>query len=92
MTARDRRLYGWCLAVLVTNMGIVVTGAVVRLTGSGLGCSTWPHCTAGSFTPHAAMGIHSFVEFGNRLLTFVLIAVAIGALVRCYRVRVNAQL
>ena len=92
MTARDRRLYGWCLAVLVTNMGIVVTGAVVRLTGSGLGCSTWPHCTAGSFTPHAAMGIHSFVEFGNRLLTFVLIAVAIGALVRCYRVRVKAQL
>ena len=92
MTARDRRLYGWCLAALVTNMGIVVTGAVVRLTGSGLGCSTWPHCTAGSFTPHAAMGIHSFVEFGNRLLTFVLIAVAIGALVRCYRIRVKAQL
>jgi protoheme IX farnesyltransferase len=73
-------------------MGIVVTGAVVRLTGSGLGCNTWPHCTAGSFTPHEAMGIHSFVEFGNRLLTFVLVAVAIGALVRCYRIKITAQL
>ena len=92
MTARDRLLYGWCIAALVTNMGIVVTGAVVRLTGSGLGCNTWPHCTAGSFTPHEAMGIHSFVEFGNRLLTFVLVAVAIGALVRCYRIKITAQL
>ena len=92
MTSRDGRLYGWCIAALVTNMGIIVTGAVVRLTGSGLGCNTWPHCTAGTFTPHEAMGIHSYVEFGNRLLTFVLVAVAIGLLVRCYRVRVTAQL
>ena len=92
MTSRDGRLYGWCIAALVTNMGIIVTGAVVRLTGSGLGCNTWPHCTAGTFTPPDAMGIHSYVEFGNRLLTFVLVAVAIGLLVRCYRVRVTAQL
>ena len=82
MTSRDRRLYGWCIAALITNMGIIVTGAVVRLTGSGLGCNTWPHCTAGTFTPHEEMGIHSYVEFGNRLLTFVLVAVAIGLLVR----------
>ncbi|WCC79312.1 COX15/CtaA family protein [Cutibacterium equinum] len=92
MTSHDRRLYGWCIAALITNMGIIVTGAVVRLTGSGLGCDTWPRCTAGTFTPHGEMGIHSYVEFGNRLLTFVLVAVAIGLLVRCYRIHVTAQL
>ncbi|MGK2309184.1 COX15/CtaA family protein [Cutibacterium sp. V970] len=92
MTSRDRRLHGWCIAALVTNMGIIVTGAVVRLTGSGLGCDTWPRCTAGKYTPHEAMGIHPYVEVGNRLLTFILVAVAISLLVRCYRVRVTSQL
>ena len=59
-------------------MLIVVTGGVVRLTGSGLGCPTWPRCTDQSFVPHRALGIHSAIEFGNRMLTFVVAAVAIA--------------
>ena len=66
------------VANLVAQIGIVVTGGAVRLTGSGLGCSTWPQCEPGRFTPelHAAMGIHPFIEFGNRTLTFVLVVLA----------------
>ena len=74
---------GW--ASLVMNVVLVVTGGAVRLTDSGLGCPTWPHCTTGSFTPHSAMGIHSLIEFGNRLLTFVLAAVAIATFVAAWR-------
>ncbi|MFC6285134.1 heme A synthase [Nocardioides sp. GCM10027113] len=64
-------------ATLAANIMIVVTGGAVRLTGSGLGCPTWPRCTEESFTPHGEMDIHSAIEFGNRLLTFVLVAVAL---------------
>lgn len=69
----------WPLAVanILCNIGIVVTGAAVRLTGSGLGCPTWPRCTEESLRPHAELGINGAIEFGNRLLTFVLAAVAI---------------
>ncbi|MBE7324381.1 COX15/CtaA family protein [Nocardioides sp. Y6] len=69
----------WPLAVanLLANIGIVVTGAAVRLTGSGLGCPTWPRCTDDSYVTHPSMGIHGAIEFGNRMLTFVLVAVAI---------------
>ena len=59
-----------------------VTGGAVRLTGSGLGCPTWPRCTDASFTPHGALGLHGAIEFGNRLLTFVLAAVAVATLPR----------
>ena len=70
------------LASLVANVLIVVTGAAVRLTGSGLGCPTWPQCTAdGSYTTTAAMGVHGAIEFGNRLLTFALVAVALAGFV-----------
>ncbi|NUR06985.1 MAG: heme A synthase [Nocardioidaceae bacterium] len=69
------------LASLVVNVLIVVTGGVVRLTGSGLGCPNWPRCTDQSFVPHRAMGIHSAIEFGNRMLTFVLVAVAVATFV-----------
>jgi heme a synthase len=55
---------------------IVVTGGAVRLTGSGLGCSDWPVCTAGHLTP--ALHFHGLVEFGNRLVTVVL-TLAVGA-------------
>ena len=65
------------LASLVANIGIVVTGGLVRLTGSGLGCPTWPRCTDESFVAHPALGIHGAIEFGNRLLTFVLIIIAV---------------
>jgi cytochrome c oxidase assembly protein subunit 15 len=55
----------------------VVTGGAVRLTGSGLGCPTWPKCTDDSLTTTSAMGVHGVIEFGNRMLTYVLCA-AVG--------------
>jgi cytochrome c oxidase assembly protein subunit 15 len=75
----------WAVAALVANIGIVVTGALVRLTGSGLGCPTWPRCTAESYTTHPALGLHGAIEFGNRLLTFVLFAVVVATLVTAWR-------
>lgn len=70
----------WPLAVanLIANIGIVVTGAAVRLTGSGLGCPTWPRCTEESYVTHPSMGIHGAIEFGNRMLTFVLVVIAVA--------------
>ncbi|MFF9091156.1 heme A synthase [Streptomyces sp. NPDC014991] len=65
------------LAALVMSVVIVVTGGAVRLTGSGLGCPTWPTCTDDSLTTTRAMGFHGVVEFGNRMLTYVLCA-AVG--------------
>ncbi|WP_407988035.1 COX15/CtaA family protein [Kitasatospora sp. CMC57] len=62
------------LAALVMSVVIVVTGGAVRLTASGLGCSTWPRCTADSLTPTAEMGLHGVIEFTNRMLTYVLCA------------------
>jgi cytochrome c oxidase assembly protein subunit 15 len=73
------------IASLVVNIGIVVTGGVVRLTGSGLGCPTWPRCSDVSFVPHRAMGVHSAIEFGNRMLTFVVAAVAIATFILAWR-------
>lgn len=69
------------LASLVANCVIVVTGGAVRLTASGLGCPTWPSCTDDSLTPVAAYSWHGAVEFGNRMLTFVVAVVAIVTLV-----------
>ena len=66
------RLRPLALASLVANVALVVTGAAVRLTGSGLGCPTWPRCTEQSYTTTAEMGVHGVIEFGNRMLTFVL--------------------
>jgi cytochrome c oxidase assembly protein subunit 15 len=65
------------LAALVMSVIIVVTGGAVRLTGSGLGCTTWPKCTGDSLTTTREMGWHGAVEFGNRMLTYVLCA-AVG--------------
>lgn len=71
------------IANLVAQIGIVVTGGIVRLTGSGLGCPTWPECVEGSYVPTSrqAEAWHKYVEFGNRLLTFVLGILAIAAIV-----------
>ena len=71
--------YLWPLAVanLVANIGIVLTGGAVRLTGSGLGCPTWPKCDENSLTTHGELGLHGVIEFGNRLLTFAVAAVAV---------------
>jgi cytochrome c oxidase assembly protein subunit 15 len=77
-------------ALVALQAGIVVTGGAVRLTGSGLGCPTWPQCTPGSYTPvpHQAQGrLHSWIEFGNRLLTFVLIISIIAAVIGVIRWR-----
>jgi len=75
-----RRIF---VANLIAQTGIVVTGAVVRLTGSGLGCPTWPQCAPGSFVPTAqqAQAYHKYIEFGNRTLTFILGILAIAAIV-----------
>jgi len=77
----------WSVASLVANMALVVTGGLVRVTGSGLGCSTWPQCEPGSYVPHPEAGGHALVEFGNRLLTFVLIAIAIATFIAAWRAR-----
>jgi cytochrome c oxidase assembly protein subunit 15 len=73
------------LANLVANGAIVLTGGAVRLTGSGLGCPTWPRCTDESFVATPELAAHGAIEFGNRLLTFVLTAVAIATVVVVFR-------
>ncbi|MDP4634601.1 MAG: COX15/CtaA family protein [Pontimonas sp.] len=75
VTDRRVRIAAW--ASLISQILIIGTGGAVRLTGSGLGCPTWPRCTEDSFVTTAEMGFHGVIEFGNRLLTFVLIIIAI---------------
>jgi cytochrome c oxidase assembly protein subunit 15 len=72
-------------ATVVANIGLVVTGGAVRLTGSGLGCPTWPRCTDRSFRPHGELDLHQAIEFGNRMLTFVLVAIAVATFVVAWR-------
>ena len=69
------------LASLTANIALVVTGAAVRLTSSGLGCPTWPKCTEESYTSTPAMGVHGAIEFGNRVLGIVLGLIALACLV-----------
>ncbi|MGW2211333.1 COX15/CtaA family protein [Streptomyces sp. NPDC001781] len=76
-TPNPRTVRRAALAALVMSVVIVVTGGAVRLTGSGLGCPTWPTCTDDSLTTTRAMGVHGVIEFGNRMLTYVLCA-AVG--------------
>jgi len=73
------RRFAW--ATLVANILLIVTGGAVRLTASGLGCPTWPRCTDSSLTPHGTIGPHQLIEFGNRTLTFVLVAIAVATFV-----------
>ncbi|MFI5908814.1 heme A synthase [Dactylosporangium sp. NPDC051541] len=84
---RPGTLRGAALASLVANIGIVCTGGLVRLTGSGLGCPTWPRCTDDSYVTTAAMGHHGLIEFGNRTLTSVVSVLAVLALVAAWRQR-----
>ena len=78
--------------LLILQAALIVTGGAVRLTGSGLGCPTWPECTPGSYTPvpHQAEGqLHAWIEFGNRLLTFLLFFTAIAAFILSVRISKN---
>ncbi|MEP6796925.1 MAG: COX15/CtaA family protein [Lapillicoccus sp.] len=75
----------WTVATLVANAVIILTGGLVRLTGSGLGCPTWPRCTPESFVPHRELGAHGVIEFSNRMLTYVLIAVVLATVVVVWR-------
>ena len=74
---------------IVAQCAIVVTGALVRLTASGLGCPTWPDCSDGSLIPVArqAEGFHKYIEFGNRMLTFALALIILAALIAAIRHR-----
>jgi cytochrome c oxidase assembly protein subunit 15 len=69
------------LANLIANVALVVTGAAVRLTGSGLGCPTWPKCVDRSYSTTAAMGVHGAIEFGNRLLGIAVGIIAVACFV-----------
>ena len=68
-------------AALVALIAIVVSGAAVRLTGSGMGCPTWPTCEDGSLVPRGATGANGWIEFLNRVFTgLVSVAVALAVL------------
>ena len=73
------------IANLVVNVLIVLTGGAVRLTASGLGCPTWPRCTDTSYVPHGELGMHGAIEFGNRMLTFLVTAVALLCILAAWR-------
>lgn len=79
------RLYAWLS--LASQTLIVVTGGAVRLTGSGLGCPTWPECEPGSLVNVPEQGIHGVIEFGNRLLTFLLLFISIGTFITVMRLK-----
>ncbi|WP_075726258.1 COX15/CtaA family protein [Corynebacterium aquilae] len=75
------------MLVLLSQAGIVVTGSIVRVTASGLGCVTWPNCQPGSLVPvkGAAPALHQAIEWGNRLLTFVVAAAALYCFIQVMR-------
>lgn len=92
-TVRTQRIVTF-LAILAQG-GICITGAVVRVTASGLGCTTWPQCQPGSLTPtdHSNIAwLHQYVEFGNRLLTIVLIISAIASVLVVTRARRRSEI
>ena len=86
MSSPLRNLKISALSLLALQILLVVTGGLVRLTGSGLGCPTWPKCTADSYKPvQSQPQIHAWIEFGNRLLTFALFASALLTLILVYK-------
>ncbi len=94
MLVAEKSLPGRLFGLLVFLQGaLIVTGGAVRLTGSGLGCPTWPECTPGSYTPvpyQAEGALHAWIEFGNRLLTFVLLFTAVACLIVAVKSSKNA--
>jgi heme a synthase len=81
----------WAVVSLIMNILIVVTGGLVRLTGSGLGCPTWPRCTKDSYISHPQLGIHGAIEFGNRVFTLVLVVAAVLTFVSALLYREHGQ-
>ena len=94
MLLAKKSLGGRVLGLLVfLQSALIVTGGSVRLTGSGLGCPTWPECTPGSYVPVANQAegqLHAWIEFGNRLLTFVLLICALAVVTFSVRVSKKA--
>ena len=94
MLVGKRSLAGRIFTRLVFLQGaLIVTGGAVRVTGSGLGCPTWPECTPGSYTPvpnQAEGQVHAWIEFGNRLLTFVLLITALAVFIISLRITKTA--
>lgn len=72
---------------LAAEILIVITGGLVRLTGSGLGCPEWPQCVSGSLVPvaHQAQSWHKYIEFGNRMMTSVVSIAAVALLLAIWR-------
>lgn len=91
-TSVDRRVRIVAWAALLTQTLIVGTGGAVRLTGSGLGCPTWPLCTEDSLIATPEMGIHGGIEFGNRLLSIIVGFVAVALVVLLLRMRARRDL
>ena len=89
MLVQRKSISAKLLSLLVfLQAALIVTGGSVRLTGSGLGCPTWPECTPGSYTPipnQAEGQLHAWIEFGNRLLTFVLFFCALAVVIIAIR-------
>ena len=77
-------LQQFALASLIANIAIVVTGGAVRLTGSGLGCPTWPRCDGTSYVTTPAQGYHGVIEFTNRSLTFIVTVLAALCLIAAW--------
>lgn len=75
----------WALASLIANVVIIVTGGAVRLTESGLGCAEWPKCTERSLIATPEMGVHGAIEFSNRLLGGIVVALAVAALLAAWK-------
>ncbi|MBZ8177828.1 heme A synthase [Corynebacterium sp. 3HC-13] len=82
------------LILLICQAGITFTGAIVRVTASGLGCPTWPECQPGSLVPVAGTtpALHQAIEFGNRLLTFVLVAACVAVLITLIKAKRRLEL
>ncbi len=73
------------LANLIANVGIVVTGGAVRLTGSGMGCPTWPKCTSDSYAATQALGVNGAIEFGNRVLSIIVGMIAVATVLALWK-------
>ncbi|WP_022892035.1 COX15/CtaA family protein [Agromyces subbeticus] len=82
---RTLRTFAW--ASFVAQVTIIATGGAVRLTGSGLGCPTWPTCTADSLVPTDELSYHSIIEFGNRMMTGIVGIIALIVFVLVWRIR-----